>query len=76
MKNSDVILRGLPDRDVYRFFEVAQYLKIDERTIRTYIDHGHLKKVKLRGVVWIPRYSLIEFMQGIGVRLGVSSTEI
>ena len=75
--NRDVVLRGLPDRDVYRFSEIAQYLIVCEKTVRDYVTQGYLKKVKHKGVVWIPRSSIIEFMQSkLGVQLGTRRERI
>ncbi len=63
-------LRGLPNRDFYRFSEIAQYLVMSEKTVRDYIAHGHLEKVRHRGMMWIPRYSIIKFVQSdLGVKV-------
>lgn len=71
--DNDCLLMGLPNRDLYRFSEVARYLAIDERTVRNYVEHGHLEKVKCRGITWIPRISLAGFVRGtLGVKLGLA----
>lgn len=36
---------GLPDKPTYRISEVADYFDVTERTIRLWIDHGHLSIV-------------------------------
>lgn len=34
---------GLPEKRTYRLSEVAAYYDVDERTVRLWIEHGHLK---------------------------------
>ena len=50
----------LPEKDLFRVDEVADYFGVDERTIRLWIEHGHLVLEKIVGVVRIPRESIIK----------------
>ena len=50
----------LPEKDLFRVDEVADYFGVDERTIRLWIEHGHLVREKIVGVIRIPRESIIK----------------
>lgn len=50
----------LPKKDLFRIDEVAQYFDVTERTVRLWIDHGHLKAVKKVGVIRILRDSILK----------------
>ena len=50
----------LPKKDLFRIDEVATYFSVTERTIRLWIDHGHLTAVKKGGVIRIPRKSILD----------------
>ena len=54
-------LNGLPNRDLFRISEVADYFSVTERTIRLWVDHGHFQIEKHRGTIWIPRGSILQF---------------
>ena len=54
-------LTGLPNRDLFRINEVADYFSVSERTIRLWIEHGHFQIEKLRGTIWVPRTSILRF---------------
>ena len=54
-------LNGLPNRDLFRINEVADYFSVSERTIRLWIEHGHFQIEKLRGTIWVPRTSILKF---------------
>ena len=54
-------LAGLPNRDLFRINEVADYFSVSERTIRLWIEHGHFQIEKLRGTIWVPRTSILKF---------------
>jgi len=54
-------LSGLPNRDLYRINEVADYLRVSESTIRLWIQHGYFQIEKMRGTVWIPKESILRF---------------
>ena len=50
----------LPKKDLFRLDEVAGYLHVDVKTIRNWIDHGHLTMVeKHRGQLRVPRLSIL-----------------
>lgn len=51
----------LPKKDLFRIDEVANYFSVTDRTIRLWIDHGHLKTEKLHGSVRILRESILNF---------------
>jgi excisionase family DNA binding protein len=44
-----------------RVEEVADYFSVTDRTIRLWIEHGHLESVKKVGTVRITRESVLDF---------------
>lgn len=50
---------GLPDKALFRIDEVANYFGVHERTIRLWIDHGHLIAEKIVGTIRISRPSIL-----------------
>lgn len=51
----------LPKKDLFRLDEVAEYFNTEVRTIRNWIDHGHLELVeKHRGQLRVPRVSILK----------------
>ena len=50
----------LPNKDLFRIDEVATYFSVTERTIRLWIDHGHLVAVKKAGTIRILRKSILD----------------
>ena len=50
----------LPEKALFRIDEVATYFDVTERTVRLWIDHGHLKAVKKAGVIRILRESILK----------------
>lgn len=50
----------LPKKDLFRIDEVATYFSVTERTVRLWIDHGHLTSVKKAGVIRILRESILK----------------
>lgn len=49
----------LPKKSLFTVFEVAEYFGVTERTIRLWIEHGHLLSEKIVGSVRVPRESII-----------------
>ena len=49
----------LPEKDLFRIDEVANYFQVEERTIRLWIQHGHLRKENIVGVMRISRTSIL-----------------
>ena len=49
----------LPQKSNFRVDEVARYFDVTEACIRIWIDHGILQKVKIRGILRVPRESII-----------------
>lgn len=49
----------LPNKDLFRIDEVATYFSVTERTVRLWIDHGHLIAVKKAGSIRILRKSIL-----------------
>jgi len=49
----------LPNKSLFRIEEVAQYFCVTERTIRLWIEHGHLTGEKIVGSVRISRESIL-----------------
>lgn len=50
----------LSKKDLFRIDEVAQYFDVTERTVRLWIDHGHLSAVKKAGSIRILRKSILD----------------
>jgi excisionase family DNA binding protein len=50
----------LPDKELLRVDEVAEYFSVSPKTIYLWIDHGHLIAEKFVGTVRIPRKSVIK----------------
>ncbi len=50
---------GLPKKDLFRVDEVAEYYSVTDRTIRLWIEHGHLDAVKKGGTIRILRKSIL-----------------
>ena len=50
----------LPVKDLFRIDEVAEYFSVTERTIRLWIDHGHLVSEKVVGSIRVSRKSILE----------------
>jgi len=42
-------LNGLPDKQLFRVDEVANYFDVEERTIRLWIEHGKLGATRIAG---------------------------
>lgn len=53
-------MNKLPDKELLRVDEVATYFSVTEKTIRLWIDHGHLIAEKIVGIVRIPRESVLD----------------
>jgi excisionase family DNA binding protein len=51
----------LPTKELLRIDEVAEYFGVHHRTIRLWIDHGHLEAEKLAGTIRVTRTSVLEF---------------
>ena len=50
----------LPEKPLFRVDEVATYFSIEERTVRLWIQHGHLTAIKKGGIIRIPRKSILD----------------
>ena len=51
----------LPKKAYFNINEVADYFDISQRSVRTYIDKGSLKAIKVGGNIKIPRESILDF---------------
>jgi len=49
----------LPKKDLFRLDEVAAYFDVTEKTVRLWIDHGHLQAEQIVGGVRINRNSIL-----------------
>ncbi len=49
----------LPKKSLFNIPEVADYFCVTERTIRLWIEHGHLSSEKIVGSVRVSRESII-----------------
>ena len=50
----------LPKKSLFTVFEVSEYFGVTERTVRLWIEHGHLSSVKIVGSTRVPRESIIQ----------------
>ena len=50
----------LPEKDLFRIEEVADYFSVSVRTIYLWIEHRHLKTEKIHGIARIPRESILQ----------------
>lgn len=50
----------LPEKELLRVDEVAQYFSISRSTVYLWIDHGILIAEKYRGIIRVPRESVIK----------------
>ena len=50
----------LPKKSLFTIYEVSQYFGVSERTIRLWVEHGHLYTEKIVGTVRIPRESILK----------------
>lgn len=56
----------LPKKELLRVDEVAEYFGVHHRTIRLWIDHGHLQATKMAGTIRVFRQSVDSFkLRGI-----------
>ena len=58
---ADTPVTDLPTKNLLRVSEVAAYFNVHERTIRLWIEHGHLQAEKPVGTVFISRESIKNF---------------
>lgn len=54
-------MNDLPDKALLRVDEVADYFSVTGRTIRLWIEHGHLESIKKVGTVRITRESVLNY---------------
>jgi excisionase family DNA binding protein len=50
---------NLPKKSLFTVYEVAEYFSVTERTIKLWIEHGHLNSEKIVGSTRIPRESIL-----------------
>ena len=50
--------RPTPNKELLRVDEVADFFSVTERTIRLWIEHGHLQAEKVVGIIRISRESV------------------
>ena len=63
-------LVGLANKDLFRVDEVAAYFSVEDRTIRLWIQHGHLESEKLAsGTIRITKKSILKCRMGGDTRI-------
>lgn len=50
----------LPNKELFRVEEVAEYFGVSQRTVRTWISRGKIKAEKIIGTVRISRQSIMD----------------
>jgi len=50
---------SLPKKSLFSIYEVAEYFGVTDRTVRLWIEHGHLSSEKIVGSVRVSRESII-----------------
>ena len=58
----------LPEKSLFRVDEVADYFGITDRTVRLWIEHGHLQSEKIVGTIRISRESILKCRIGIKIK--------
>lgn len=53
-------MKTLPEKDLFRVEEVADYFDVKKRTIYRWIDEEILKAEKIGGIIRIHRQAIIE----------------
>ena len=56
-------VRDLPDKDLLRPDEVAEYFRISVKTVRRWIKKGTLASVKVNNIVRVPRSAAIALLK-------------
>jgi excisionase family DNA binding protein len=51
---------NLPKKSLFTVYEVAEYFGVTERTVRLWMEHGHLQGEKIVGSIRIPRGSILK----------------
>jgi excisionase family DNA binding protein len=51
---------NLPKKSLFSIYEVSEYFGVTDRTIRLWIEHGHLTGEKIVGSVRVSRESIIQ----------------
>ena len=51
---------GLPERELLRISEVADYFSVTDRCIRLWIEHKHLDMVRIVGSIRVTRASVLK----------------
>jgi len=51
---------NLPKKSLFTVYEVAEYFEVTERTVKLWIEHGHLKGEKIVGSTRISRESILQ----------------
>ena len=51
----------IPNKPLWRVDEVAAHFDVARSTVYLWIDHGLLPAEKLRGVIRVPRESIVNF---------------
>ncbi len=51
---------NLPKKSLFSIYEVAEYFGVTDRTVRLWIEHGHLTSEKIVGSVRVSRESIIQ----------------
>jgi len=53
-------MKYLPEKDLFRIDEVAEYFSVTERTVRSWINDGRLNAEKIIGTIRITRESILK----------------
>ena len=56
-------VRDLPDKDLLRPDEVAEYFRISVKTVRRWIKKGTLASIKVNNIVRVPRSAAIALLK-------------
>lgn len=54
-------MTNLPEKPMLRVDEVAIYFDVSKQTVYLWIDHGLLVAEKYKGVIRVPRESVLNF---------------
>lgn len=51
---------NLPKKSLFTVYEVSEYFGVTERTVRLWMEHGHLAGEKIVGSIRISRESILQ----------------
>ena len=57
------VLQDLPDKNLLRPDEVAEYLRVSKKTVHRWVKKGTLDAIKINNLVRIPRSAVVALLE-------------